>query len=216
MEPGVGAAFGGRFVRAAATTVGSRSRSGRIAGAGAAGRGATVAPAAPAGSIAIAATRDSLTATGGRLHLTSARAGRVRKSREHRHSDRVSARAGPSSPPTRARSFRGFDLATGADGRASVALMRLHGGPDNLSAATDAGDSRGTMLSRTCPRPRLRRGLARPAAVSPENAAPSRSRARTRDRAHPARHEPDPVFRAWSEKVAVFGLTAAGPSEPAT
>jgi adhesin/invasin len=159
-SPASGPLAAGRFVTLGRDTVAEPVAIGadRAGGGSGTGGNATVAPAAPGGAIAIAATRDSLTADG--RSASSITLGPVRDAFGNLVSAGtligVSAQAGTLLASDASALYPGLDLATGADGRASVVLIAASAaGPDTLSAATRTGSAAGTRAFTYVPPPSL-------------------------------------------------------------
>ena len=172
--PGSGPLVAGRFVTTGRDTVAESVAIGadRTGGGSGTGGTATVSPAAPFGAIPVTATRDSLTADGrsastvvlgpvrdafGNLVTTGTLVG-------------VSAQAGTLLASDASALFPGLDLATAADGRASLILISPGApGPDTLTAASRAGSATGSHAFTYVPPPSLAyvTGSLAPGAVVP-------------------------------------------------
>ncbi len=159
-SPVSGPFVAGRFVTLGRDTVAESVAIGadRAGGGSGTGGSAAVAPAAPSGPIAVSATRDSLTADG--RSASTVTLGPVRDAFGNLVSAGslvgVSAQAGTLLASDATAAFPGLDLATGADGRASVVLIAAGAaGPDTLTASTRAGSASGTHAFVYVPPPSL-------------------------------------------------------------
>ncbi len=184
-NPPSGPLTGGGFVTTGRDTVAEAITidADRAGGGTGSGGSATVGPASPSGAIAVAATRDSLTADGrsastvtlGPVHDAFGnlvQAGSLIG---------VGVQAGTLLGSDQSVLFPGLDLATGSDGRASVVLIAASvAGPDTLSAGSRAGSAVGTHAFTYVPPPSLAyvTGSLAPGAVSPGTAASFSLRAR--------------------------------------
>jgi adhesin/invasin len=177
-SPASGPLTAGSFVTLGRDTVAESVSIGadRAGGGSGVGGNATVVPAAPQGAIAIAATRDSLTADG--RSASSITLGPVRDAFGNLVNAGtligVSAQAGTLLASDASALYPGLDLATGADGRASVVLIAPSmAGPDTLSAATRTGSAAGAHAFTYVPPPSLAyvAGSLTPGAVLPGSAA---------------------------------------------
>ncbi len=177
-NPASGPLVGGRFVSAGRDTLVESVVIGadRAGGGSGAGGSATVSPAPPSGLIAIAATRDSLTADG--RSASTVTLGPVRDAFGNLAGVGtligVDVRSGSLIASDASAVFPGLDLATGADGRATVVLVAAAvAGPDTLTAATHAGSAAGARAFIYVPPPALAyvAGSLSPQAATPGSAA---------------------------------------------
>lgn len=159
-SPTSGPLVGGRFVTTGRDTVAESVAIGadRTGGGSGTGGTATVSPAAPSGAIAFAATRDSLTADG--RSAATVVLGPVRDAFGNLVGAGtlvgVSAQAGTLLASDASALFPGLDLATAADGRASLILIAPSApGPDTLAAASRAGSATGSHAFTYVPPPSL-------------------------------------------------------------
>ena len=172
--PASGPLVAGRFVSTGRDTVAQSFAIGadRTGGGSGTGGTATVSPAAPSGAIPVAATRDSLTADG--RSASTVVLGPVRDAFGNLVSAGtlvgVSALAGTLLASDASALFPGLDLATAADGRASLILIAPGApGPDTLTAASRAGSAAGSHAFTYVPPPSLAyvAGSLAPGAVIP-------------------------------------------------
>ena len=177
-SPAGGPLVAGRFVTTGRDTVAEPIAIGADRAGGGSGTGgtATVSPGAPSGAIAFAATRDSLTADG--RSAATVVLGPVRDAFGNLVGAGtlvgVSAQAGTLLASDQSALFPGLDLATAADGKASLVLIApTTPGPDTLAAATRAGSSTGSHAFTYVPPPSLAYvgGTAAPGAVLPGSSA---------------------------------------------
>ena len=159
-SPVSGALVNGQFLTAGRDTLVETVAIGadRTGGGSGGGGNAAVAPAAAAGAIPSAATRDSLTADG--RSASTVTLGPVRDAFGNLVSAGtllgVAAQSGTLVASDQSASDPGLDLATGADGKASVVLLApLVAGRDTLSAATRLGSASGTHVFTYVPPPSL-------------------------------------------------------------
>jgi len=184
-SPASGPLAAGVFLASGRDTVAESAAIGadRSGGGSGSGGSATVSPAAPAGPIAIAATRDSLTADG--RSASTVTLGPVRDAFGNLAPAGtlvgVSAQTGTLLAADASVVFPGLDLATGANGLASVVLIAGGAaGPDTLRAATRAGTAAGSHAFTYVPPPSLSyvAGSLTPGAVTPGSAVPFSLQAR--------------------------------------
>src|SRR5207249_7362952 len=172
--PASGPLVAGRFASTGRDTVAQSFAIGadRTGGGSGTGGTATVSPAAPSGAIPVAAPRASLTAGGRRATIVVL--GPVRDAFGNLVSAGtlvgVSAVAGTLLASDASALFPGLDLATAADGRASLILIAPGApGPDTLTAASRAGSAAGSHAFTYVPPPSLAyvAGSLAPGAVIP-------------------------------------------------
>ncbi|MBI4364374.1 MAG: LEA type 2 family protein, partial [Candidatus Latescibacteria bacterium] len=176
--PASGALVSGEFFTFARDTVAESVLLGADRAGGGSGSGGTavVAPALPAGLIPIAATRDSLTAD--TRSAATVTLGPVRDAYGNLVAPGtligVAAQAGTLLASDASTAYPGLDLATGADGTATVLLVApAVPGPDTLLAATRVGSAVGSHPFTYVPPPSIAyvSGSLAPGAVLPNGSA---------------------------------------------
>jgi hypothetical protein len=177
-SPASGPLVAGEFLTSGRDTVAESVAIGadRSGGGSGSGGSATVSSGAPAGAIAIAATRDSLTADG--RSASTVTLGPVRDAYGNLVGAGVligvSAQAGTLLASDASAVFPGLDLATGANSLATVVLIAAGAaGPDTLTAASRAGTAAGSHAFTYVPPPSLSyvAGSLSPGAVTPGSPA---------------------------------------------
>lgn len=213
-SPGSGALAAGAFVTVGRDTVAESIpiAADRLGGGSGTGGSVAVAPAAPAGTIPISASRDSLTADG--RSSATVTLGPVRDAFGNLVSTGtligVSARSGTLLASDASTAYPGLDLATAADGTASVLLIApATPGADTISAATRLGSAAGTHAFTYVAPPSLAyvAGSLTPGSVVPGSSATFALQARNTG-SGTIRLEPGSIF-SFGSGAAVFSAPLA-------